>query len=178
MVGGTPNCCSIAVSVVAILVEQLAAFGGEAVESSALSDSPPGSARIPPARPTAAPAGPAKRDRAATNRARARASPYRTSRATRRAPAPAATAIAARPGTPHRRMQRGCRSSRRAGRRQRARQRASSHRHDEQAREAQQHLAVVARLIGADDFLGIGGEKFFAVGGIERRQETAAATSP
>src|ERR1700719_1941959 len=42
---------------------------------------------------------------------------------------------------------------------------SSSHRQDEQPREAQQHLAVVARLIGADDFPGIGGEKFFAVGG-------------
>ena len=67
---------------------------------SSLSDSPPASARIPPARPTAVPAGPAKRDRAATNRARARASPDRRSRATRRAPAPAATAIAARTGMP------------------------------------------------------------------------------
>src|SRR5580700_8466187 len=47
----------------------------------------------------------------------------------------------------------------------------SSYRQDEQAREAQQHLAVVARLIGADDLFGIGGEKFFAVGGVERRQE-------
>ena len=47
----------------------------------------------------------------------------------------------------------------------------SSHRHDEQAREAQQHLAVVTRLVGGDDLRGIGGEKFFAVAGIERRQE-------
>src|SRR6202044_4168064 len=138
---------------------------------SILSDSPRASARIPPAHPTAVPAGPAARGRAATNPARARASPYRTWRATRQAPAPAATPIAARSGMPRPLMLRACRASRRAGWQQRPRQRVSSHRQDKEARKAQQHLAVVARLVGADDFPGIGGEKFFAVGGVERRQE-------
>ena len=50
-----------------------------------------------------APAGPAGRGRAAKDRARARASRPRTCRATRRAPAPPATAIAGKSGTRHRR---------------------------------------------------------------------------
>src|SRR5262249_41117176 len=47
--------------------------------------------------------------------------------------------------------------------------RASSHRHDEQPREAQQYFAIDPRLIGANDFLRVGGEKFFFGHGVERR---------
>ena len=68
-------------------------------------------------------------------------------------------------------MRRECRGRRLQRLRTTAREKISSHRHDEQPWETQQHFAVVTRLVGADDLLRIGGEKFLALLDTERRQE-------
>src|SRR5215472_9831951 len=48
---------------------------------------------------------------------------------------------------------------------------SSPHGDDEQPGEAQKHFSVKPRLVGADDFLRIGGKKFLAGAVVERRQE-------
>src|SRR6516165_11994058 len=45
-----------------------------------------------------------------------------------------------------------------------------AHSDDEQARKAEQHLAVEPWLVGGGDLLRVGGEKFLARGGVERRE--------